>query len=469
MSNRSLFVVGDDAQSIYAFRGSKIEIILHFEDEYPGSKEIVLNQNYRSTQPILDLAEKVLSHNPDQKKKALFTQNDDTLMVKYHLARNERDEAEYIIKQIHQQYVTQDDKPMKSSNVEFVPDENMFANVTLDDDSSPIDTAVGNMFDFYMKDFSLSSLSPSLSSYKSNSWQVPEYNWKTITELNNCAVLYRTHSQSRSIEETFLKHGIPYRLVSGTRFLDRKEVKDAVSILKYLVNSEDNLSLNRFLPLVMDGVGPKTMEKIIAYLQDFDYPLPPKHQEQVVELLTKLHSVWENNTTLIDMTKDVLVSSGYMRYLHDEYPEKNEREARLENIGELYSLMLPFDEDQSISLQDRLRDFLAQILLMSGLDKDDADETPKISLMSLHQSKGLEFETVFLIGVEDGLLPHGNSLMEPDGFAEEVRLAYVGVTRAKKYLHLISADSRVQFGQIKANPPSRIFRPFLESSCLRVR
>jgi superfamily I DNA/RNA helicase len=465
MSKRSLFVVGDDAQSIYAFRGSKIEIILNFETEYPGTREIILNQNYRSTQPILDLAEKVLSHNPEQKKKSLFTDNQDTIKVKYHIARNERDEAEYIIQQIYSQYVdTEKGQVEDVGGIEFIPDES--TEPTPGANMSVIDTAINNMFDFYLSD---SNFSNSLTAYNPQSWQVPSYNWKSVPSLNNCAVLYRTHSQSRSVEEAFLKHKVPYRLVSGVRFLDRKEVKDVMAILKYLLNSDDNLSLNRFLPLVMDGVGPKTMEKITAYLEDFNYPLAPRYQQNVVELMTKIHSVWEQTTSLIEMTKDLLVVCGYMRYLQNEYSEKTEREARMENIGELYSLMFVFDEDQTIPLSDRLRDFLAQISLMSGLDTDEEDSTPKISLMSLHQSKGLEFETVFLIGCEDGLLPHGNSLIEPGGFEEEVRLAYVGVTRAKKYLHLISADSRIQFGQIKANPPSRIFRPFLDTYCQRVR
>ena len=151
--------------------------------------------------------------------------------------------------------------------------------------------------------------------------------------------------------------------------------------------------------------------------------------------------------------------------IKSQYPDKEEREARIENIGELYSLMFQFDKNTELDLSERLNEFLAHISLMTGMDigDDEIDNTPKISLMSLHQSKGLEFETVFLVGVEDGLLPHQNSLYEPGGMEEEVRLAYVGVTRAEKHLHLISADSRVTFGQVQANPVSRIFRPFLNT------
>lgn len=477
--SRSLFVVGDDAQSIYGFRGSKIEIILNFENEYPGATEIVLNQNYRSTQPILDLAEKVLSHNPNQKKKELFTQNPDKVQVNYYLARNERDEAEYIIKQIYKQYVETESEKIapQSSEPQLVPEDffdhpNMF---TPKEEQKPwehIDKSldpVSSMFDVYLEteDFTPTS---SLSNYQSNSWSVPSYNWHNLKKLNNCAILYRTHSQSRSLEEAFLKYNLPYKLVSGTRFLDRKEIKDVIAILKFLANGEDKMSLGRFLPLVLDGVGAKTVEKIMAYLEDYEYPLAPKNQEQILDLINKMQSVWQNHDNLIDLTKDLLTAVGYFRYLKGEYPNKDELQTRLENIGEIYSLMYPFDEEKDAPLSTRLSQFLIQVSLMSKLDDDaEEDKTPKISLMSLHQSKGLEFETVFLVGIEDGLLPHSNSFFEAGGIEEEVRLAYVGVTRAKKYLHLIAADSRITFGQIKANPVSRIFRPFLDTYAKRVK
>ena len=177
---------------------------------------------------------------------------------------------------------------------------------------------------------------------------------------------------------------------------------------------------------------------------------------------------WLESNDLITLTKKIIEITNYENYLKKVYPIKEEREARIENLGEIYSLMSPFDEDKNEELSIRLQKFLEQVSLMSKLDDEIGKESPKINLMSLHQSKGLEFETVFLVGTEDGLLPHQNSFMEQDGIEEEVRLAYVGVTRAKKFLHLISADSRVQFGQIKANPVSRIFRPFLDSHCQKI-
>jgi DNA helicase-2/ATP-dependent DNA helicase PcrA len=472
--SRSIFVVGDDAQSIYGFRGSKIEIILNFEREYPGTVEIILNQNYRSTQPILDLAEKVLTHNPGQKKKELFTENKLNTKVKFYLAKNERDEAEYIIRQLHKQYVIKNEDTktddQKDEGIEFVADdyfeESLTSKITeTKTTTSSFSDPVSNMFDFYLETETTTS---QIGSYTPADWQVPSYNWASIKNLNDCVVLYRTHSQSRSIEEAFLKHNVPYRLVSGTRFLDRKEVKDVISMLKFLTNGEDKISLSRFLPLILDGVGAKTMQKIIAYLEDFEYPLAEKYQQKVLNLLQDFQTIWQDSDDLITLTRKLILVSGYEKYLEKAYPVREEREARIENLGELYSLMRPFDEDKEAELPVRLQNFLEQIALMSKLDNKEDENTPKVNLMSLHQSKGLEFETVFLIGVEDGILPHQNSILEPNGLEEEVRLAYVAVTRAKKYLHLISADSRVQFGQIKANPVSRIFRPFLDSHCDRV-
>ncbi|NJL97238.1 UvrD-helicase domain-containing protein [Candidatus Gracilibacteria bacterium] len=459
---RSLFVVGDDAQSIYGFRGSKVEIILNFENEYEGTTEVILNQNYRSVQPILNLAEKIIDQNPFQKKKELFTQNKDQIDVHYYLANNERDEAEYILRTLKKLYHSNSSENFNNyqeEETQFIPDDIQ----DIPTPKQPTDP-VSSMFDVYLDsaDFSPSPISATTSTYNDYS-AFSKINWHSIKELDQVVILYRTHSQSRSIEEIFLKNNVPYRLVSGVRFLERREIKDTLTILKYLSNSDDKISLSRFLPLVIEGVGPKTLQKMLAYLEDFNYPLAPKHINQLMELLNKIQSVWSQNTSLIDLTKNILVVTGYMRYLKKEFPAKEEFQTRVDNISELYSIMFPFDQDQLIPLQDRLNQFLAQVMLMTSQELSTENDTPKINLMSLHQSKGLEFETVFLVGVEDGLLPHSNSFIEPKGLEEEIRLSYVGVTRAKKHLYLISADSRIQYGQIKANPMSRIFRPFIDT------
>jgi DNA helicase II / ATP-dependent DNA helicase PcrA len=463
---RSFFVVGDDAQSIYRFRGSKVEIILNFEHEYPGSKEIVLNQNYRSTQKILDLAEKVLTLNPNQKQKNLFADNPYSTDVNYYTARNEKDEVEFIIRQLYQLYVKQESF---DNEISYGSTVNASSGPVIDYEPDEVEVkkadSISSMFDIYMNDIPKSSQM----NYNPSSWQVPELDWSDVTDLNNVVVLYRTNGQSRSIEETFLKYNVPYRLVSGVRFLDRREIKDMMAILRFLSNSADKVSLSRFLPLVMDGVGPKTLEKIFAYLDDFDYPLPAKVAQELASLMTKMQNSWNNSDSLIGLTKELLVTTGYARYLKKLYPIKEERLQRMENIGELYSLMFTFDEDTEASVAERLQRFLEHITLMSNQENAEESDTPKVNLMTLHQSKGLEYETVFMVGVEDGILPHQNSLNESDGLEEEVRLAYVGVTRAKRHLYLVSADSRIQYGQVKSYPVSRIFRPFMDNTVKRVR
>jgi DNA helicase II / ATP-dependent DNA helicase PcrA len=463
---RSLFVVGDDAQSIYAFRGSKIEIILNFEKEYNGTTEIILNQNYRSVQPILDLAEKVIHQNRGQKKKDLFTENTEKLDVHYYLASNEKDEASYILKTLNKLYIQNASADIATEKEEnqtaFIPDD------LGDDDSSyeklSSNDPVSNMFDLYLDadGFSPGPLAAS-SNWNSGFVDFSKINWYKQEKLNEVAVLYRTHSQSRAIEEIFLQNNVPYKLVSGLRFLDRREIKDTLALLKYIANPQDTISLSRFLPLVLTGVGPKTLSKMLAFLDDPMYPLPPKYQNQLNEFLDKIKRTLVNEISLIQLTKEILVNIGYIRYLKDQFPNKEEFQSRVDNISELYSIMFPFDEDKNLPIAERLNQFLGQIMLMTTAEMDQEENTPKVSLMSLHQSKGLEFETVFLVGVEDGLLPHSNSFLEPKGVEEEVRLAYVGVTRAKKHLYLISADSRIQFGQIKSNPMSRIFRPFIDT------
>jgi superfamily I DNA/RNA helicase len=461
---RSLFAVGDDAQTIYGFRGSSVELILNFHKFYPEAKEIILNQNYRSTQPILDLAERVLSHNSGQKKKNLFTSNETKdLSVRYYLARNEKDEVDYIVNDLYQRYVkgqewhkstSSSSSPSKSlgqveeMEIRFVPD-NGYLNSSSSQQSSKPKDGISSMFDTYLDtsetdSFSSSSFSVGQSlwsgrqlnpghSFNPQSWQVPSIDWSRIEKLNDCAILYRTHAQSRAIEEVLLRNKVPYKLVSGTRFLDRREIKDVLSILRFLSNGSDKLALSRFLPLVVQGVGPKTMDKIYAFLEDPLYPLAPKHQQQIAELLQTFASVFSGNDSLIALTKDLLSRLNYWQYLKKEFPEKDELLSRTENINELYSLMLPFDQNNELNLHDKLSQFLNQIMLMTNSENQEMlDNTPKISLMTLHQSKGLEFETIYLVGVEDGLLPHQNSLMEAKEMEEEVRLAYVGVTRAKR-------------------------------------
>lgn len=448
--DRSLFVVGDDAQSIYGFRGSRVELILEFGKHYIDSKQITLNQNYRSTQPILNLAEKVIGLNTNQFKKNLFTDNPQDIKVKYYQSRSEFDESRYIVKKLIELYQS----PKKEVEVQSMREVKY--------DTTNKADSISALFDNIYQ-----SLETSSNTYYND--EPVFYSWDEVNKLNECAILYRTHTQSRAIEEALIKSKIPYKLVSGVKFLERKEIKDSLAILKFANNGSDKLSLARFLPLVLEGVGAKTTEKIIAYLEDESVVLAPKYQTKVMELMVKLQSCFTNTDDLIQFTKDILTASGYFRYLKEQYPVQEEYLARMDNIGELFSIMLGFDEDSNLDLKSKLNSFLDHVMLLTSQDGDNIEDVPKISLMTLHQSKGLEYETVFLVGLDDGILPHVRSLMEPKEMEEEVRLAYVGVTRAKKNLYLISANSRTIFGKVEFYQPSRIFRNFLDSSLTKDR
>jgi superfamily I DNA/RNA helicase len=458
--NRSLFVVGDDAQSIYGFRGSNIDLILGFEKHYPAVVEIILNQNYRSTQPILDLAEDILTHNENQKKKELFTDNPESIDVNYYHARNHIDEAEYIVRSLKKLYV----EPAKIVYKEEETDET----VVEYDKEEYIESgdSISSMFDRYLSsDIAGAPTRTFLKSYTPGNFSFENTDWSKVQELNNVAILYRTHSQSRSLEEVFVKHGLPYKLVSGTKFLERREIKDVIAILKLLSNNSDSLAYSRVIPILTTGIGAKGMQDLMRYREDETFVIKPKLLAEHLRIISIINSYKNSMGSLTDITENLLKRLNYFEALKATALSKEDFLAREENIRELSSLMVRF-EVEGVGLMDQLTNFLAEIALMTNQD-DASDDSPKISLMSLHQSKGLEYETVFLVGIEDNLLPHLNAFSEPGGLEEEVRLAYVGVTRAKRHLYLISAESRIQFGNIIANPVSRIFRPFLANRTKR--
>ena len=492
----SIFVVGDDAKSIYGFRGSKVELILQFEDTYHGAKRIILNQNYRSTQPILNLAEKVISLNPNQFKKHLFTDKEDNIKVNYYQSRSEYDEANYIVKKLTALYQKKEDKEFFNSNGNSSnKKENSDANLQVigGDQSANVASlskapkkpfnSISALFDniYESLDTKVNSSYGGYSAYGNDRFEHDRtfYSWKNIKKLDEVAILYRTHGQSRVIEEMLIKSNIPYRLVSGTKFLERKEIKDVLSILKFINNGADKMSLSRFLPLVLDGVGAKTTEKIINYLDDSSLALAPKYQTIIMELMVKMQTAIAGTDSLIDFTKEILARVGYFSYLKRANPLSEDFEARIENIGELYSLMLQFEEivleenqgEETIDpdsikyspVKVKLQNFLNHAMLMTSQDNEEDANTPKVNLMTLHQSKGMEYETVFLVGIDDGILPHSRSLIDNKELEEEVRLAYVGITRAKNNLFLTSANSRTTFGKVEFYSVSRLFKPFLGS------
>ncbi len=351
--HRNICIVGDFSQSIYSFRGADYKNLEKFKIDFPETKELSLSQNYRSTQPILDAAFSVISHNTTHPVLSLWTDKKIGENIELFLADSEHNEAEFIIQKVLQ----------KRSH----------------------DTS------FHLKDV---------------------------------AVLYRTNAQSRALEETFLHHSIPYVLVGGTRFYSRKEVKDAISFLSVLVNQKDKVAYKR-----IEKLGKKRLSLFTAYL------------EKSIAL-GKIH-----DAPTIDILDEVLSHTNYLKMYDENDPEDR---SRLENIKELRSVAIEFPN---------VVDFLENIALVEQEyvpeTKDKNAEKNAITLMTIHAAKGLEFKMVFLIGMEEGLFPHAQSILESESIEEERRLAYVGITRAKEKLYLTFARRRLFFGQRVTNSVSR--------------
>jgi DNA helicase-2/ATP-dependent DNA helicase PcrA len=390
--HRNVCVVGDQDQSIYAFRGADMRNIVEFEDAFPDTTVVLLEQNYRSTQTILDAANAVIANNVSRKPKELWTDHGaGDPIVRYH-ADDEVDEAGWVTREIARLHDT--------GEVEGVGGEQL--------------------------------------------------RWGDV------AVFYRTNAQSRVLEEQLMRADIPYKVVGGTRFYDRKEVKDAIAYLRAVVNPVDEVSLKRVINEPKRGVGDTSIGKVDAYATAHGLPF--------VEALRRAEDAGVTGKairgieTFLDLLDDVadlamgspgpllqqlLERSGYLDQLESE--RTIESEGRLENLAELVG---------AAGEVETVAEFLEQISLVSDVDSLD-DDTTSVVLMTLHSAKGLEFPVVFLIGLEDGVFPHLRSLTEPDQLEEERRLAYVGITRARRRLYLTHAWSRTLFGGTQYNPPSR--------------
>lgn len=392
--HRNICVVGDSDQSIYRFRGADIGNILNFERDYPDAQQIKLEQNYRSTKTILQAANHLIAHNTERKPKDLWTDNAEGEKIRLFEAGTEHEEAFYVAETI----------------LEGIKN--------------------GNRYSDY-------------------------------------AVLYRTNAQSRVIEEVMMKASIPYTVVGGIKFYERKEIKDVLAYLRLIVNPHDDLSLTRIINVPRRGVGAASLEKIRAYasangLSMFDALLEMEEigltrrtirpLENFVSFIRELHAMVEY-LSAVEITEEVLKRSGY----REELKKENTLEAasRLENIDEFLSVGQEFEkrnEDKSLIA------FLTDLALVSDVDQlDEEEETSAetVALMTLHSAKGLEFPYVFLVGVEEGIFPHSRSLDDESEMEEERRLAYVGITRAKKELHLTRARIRTIYGQTSSNMPSR--------------
>lgn len=443
-AHKNIFVVGDDAQAIYGFRGADMQNILDFEDDYPEAKIIRLEQNYRSTAPILSIAEKVIELSPRQHKKRLWTDNLQGDMPVLFAADDELAEAYFVANKIVELQEGQR-LPSPQGKVTF--------NINKPDELSYIDEDAD-----YQDEGILSRIMR-----HSRAKILPKL--KNREGLNNIAVLYRTHFQSRVLEEAFIEASIPYQIVGGLKFYERREIKDILSYLRLLVNPNDLVSLKRVINTPPRGIGPKTFEIIKDALLEKD----DKALAQVLAAKPSVKNFFESQdylahidevANLLDILKQVIKLSGYETFLRDG---SEEGEGRWENIQELFNVAGSF---QKLPWKEGLEQFLEEVALMTSADEVDAD-APKVTMMTLHQAKGLEYDTVFLVGLEEGILPHSRSILDPKDIAEEVRLAYVGVTRAKKRLFLLYANSRKQYGSRNLSVMSRILKAIPEELITR--
>lgn len=435
---QNLFVVGDDAQSIYGFRGANMQNILNFEKDYPQATVIYLEQNYRSSQKILDVAHRVINLNPFQYEKKLWTENKEGEKVILYEAQDEMDEAQSVIDRITNQEssITENEDPIYISSEE-----------------TPI-------LDRFLAHGNIRSMRPVT---RNTRYVIPD-------DLNQSVILYRTHAQSRPFEEALLAYGVPYQIVGGIKFYERREIKDMLAYLRLVKNSRDLVSLSRVINIPARGIGPAALRDVVKGVEKYDsnfdrigrnadkLGLNAKAAEGVREFFTFLGKArnFPKEKSLPVLMKLLVERSGYKDMLLDGSPEG---ETRWENIEQLFNVAARY---RSLPWAEGLENFLEEAALMTDLDSMD-ESGEKLTLMTLHSAKGLEFEKVFLVGLEEGLLPHSRSLLSPGETAEEIRLAYVGMTRAKKQLNLSYARQRQSYGEIKRSVPSRILKAIPKS------
>ena len=389
---KNIAVVGDADQSIYAWRGADIQNIPDFEKDYPNCTSIKLEQNYRSTKIILDAANAVIENNEGRPKKNLWTDKTEGAKIQHFTAQSEHEEAAFI-----------GDTIAKKHDIHGVP--------------------YGDM-----------------------------------------AILYRTNAQSRVLEEALIKRALPYIMVGGTKFYDRKEIKDVLAYLRVLYNPFDDLSLLRIINVPKRSIGATTVAKLQDYARANGTSLfmtltqlhlvdsiKGKTKEKLEEfgiLIFTLVAEMEDRTVL-DILESILDRTGYLAQLEESTDPQDQ--ARAENIGELLSVAKDF---QDTNPSGTVEDFLEQVALVNDVDSFEQEES-KVTLMTLHAAKGLEFPIVFLGGLEEGLFPHSRTLMNPEEIEEERRLAYVGITRAEKELYISNATTRTVFGRTSSYLPSR--------------
>ncbi len=391
--SKNLCVVGDDDQSIYKFRGATIENILSFEKTFPDAKVIRLEQNYRSTQTILNAANAVISHNTERKGKTLWTENPVGRKIQTHTALNEQDEADYIGKQI----------------LEGVEK--------------------GRKFSDY-------------------------------------AILYRMNTQSSALERNFVKSGIPYRIIGGLRFYERKEIRDMIAYLSVINNPSDEIRLRRIINQPKRSIGDKTLSVasdlasqigksvfyVISHADEFE---PLKRTAPKLLQFAKIMQGFmvlneEKNSSLKELYDEILSQTGYIASLGN--PESDEVKDRVANLTQLGTNIQQYEEESGE--ESSLDGFLEEVSLMTDIDNYDS-QADTVVMMTMHSAKGLEFPVIFLPGFEDGVFPGVQAIYNPEQIEEERRLAYVAITRAREELYILNAQSRTIFGSTNRNRPSR--------------
>ena len=389
----NITVVGDNDQGIYSFRGADITNILNFEKDFPGSKIVKLEQNYRCTQNILNAANSVIKNNEVKYKKKLWTENEEGKLPCIYKAEDEYDEASYIVKQI-------------------------------------------------------------------NMLKMEEY-----LKLSDFVILYRMNSQSRAIEDIFRRENIPYKIIGGLKFYERKEIKDIIAYLRLIFNTSDNLSLKRIINEPKRGIGKtsldniqdisdktgKSMYEIIKYAEQYELNRVKANSIQFVEVIEELRKQ-VNQIPISELIKLTLNKTGYVKALENE--NTIEAESRIQNLEEFLTVAIEFEEQMA---ENTLAEFLESISLTSDIDNMEESEDT-VTLMTLHSAKGLEFPVVFLVGMEEGIFPGYKSIGEIKELEEERRLFYVGITRAMQYLYLTCAKRRTIFGSTSYNQMSRFLK-----------
>ena len=393
----NITAVGDNDQGIYSFRGADISNILNFERDFPGTKIIKLEQNYRCTGNILKAANAVIKHNENKYDKKLWTQNEEGKIPCIYNGEDEYDEARYIVEQI-----------------EHLKREEYYKN----------------------SDF---------------------------------VVLYRMNAQSRAIEDILMREGLPYKVIGGLKFYERKEIKDIIAYLRLIHNTADNLSLKRIINEPKRGIGKTSLDRVQEISENSGIPMyeiikdAEKYELSRVyaysrEFIEQIEYLREqkDKIKISDLIKETLNKTGYTKAL--ELENSVEAETRIENLEEFLTVAIEFEEQEA---DNTLAEFLENITLSSDIDGME-DQEDSVTLMTLHSAKGLEFPVVFLVGMEEGIFPGYKSIGEPQALEEERRLFYVGITRAKQYLYLTCAKHRTIFGATSYNQVSRFVQEIPE-------